>query len=508
MNEVVFRSGNTWTEIVQADDFIVGILDKESRYPTATAKLMQWNVINQGAPGWDGWVRLLRRPKTKLAYFPTGLTPLLSEICLKYGYTPYCDDLRERPVVGFPDHVGRDIIDREYQLEAARKAVDIGRGVLDMPPRSGKTRTMVEIVRRLALSTIWVVPTDRIAVQTDLVIKEFLGEHYVTHLVGSKGETEAANMKIVVCTASTAATLSYDFYKTREVLVVDEWHHGASKTYTHVDRETGRGIFPKCDHIYFRLAMTGTNFRSGDDALAMHGLISNVIHKVTSSELLDMGYLVPTRVCYLPMPSHPKIRGVGNMFNTGHGRHGIHQHKARNQLVAHAAFYAHRAGRKPLILVGTKAQGYAIKRMLTPFLPNVGDGCEFSAVEFVSTDVHRPKQNRILESYLADQEVKVLIGTSLLGEGVDLPNVDCLVYARGEKAEVSLTQNAYRVCTAVPGKKDAIIVDFADRHHRKLMEHSHERLDVYHREATFTVDVLAELKDFHPWLSGTTGVEI
>ena len=86
--------------------------------------------------------------------------------------------------------------------------------------------------------------------------------------------------------------------------------------------------------------------------------------------------------------------------------------------------------------------------------------------------------------------------------------MDALVYARGEKAEVSLTQNAYRVCTAVEGKSDAIIVDFADRHNSKLMKHSHTRLDVYASNPTFQVGALATVEEFAPWLTGQEAVSL
>ena len=159
----------------------------------------------------------------------------------------------------------------------------------------------------------------------------------------------------------------------------------------------------------------------------------------------------------------------------------------------------HKSGKKVLILVGTKAHGRLLCRDLRRFI-SAPKGCQFGAVEFVSTDVDRSRQAKVLDSFLEDQEVRVLIGTSLLGEGVDLPSADALVYARGGAAEVTLVQNAYRVGTAVPGKEAAIIVDFGDRHHRKLMEHSLERLKTYHAESTFSVEVLKNLDEFTPWL--------
>jgi superfamily II DNA or RNA helicase len=231
----------------------------------------------------------------------------------------------------------------------------------------------------------------------------------------------------------------------------------------------------------------------------MHGLLSNTVYKIESSELLRRGFLVPTRVAFVPIPAKPKLRGVDNNFVTGHGKFGIHEHRIRNELVVEAVRLLYEAGRKVLVLVGTKAQGYAIQKRALHFISG-NSRAQFKSVEFVSTDVPRPVQNKILDSYLNDQEVKVLVGTSLLGEGVDLPNVDALVYARGEKAEVTLSQSAYRVCTAVSGKSDAVIVDFADRHHRKLLQHSRERLHTYYHEPTFHVTVLPGANHLEHWV--------
>jgi superfamily II DNA or RNA helicase len=264
--------------------------------------------------------------------------------------------------------------------------------------------------------------------------------------------------------------------------------------------KTYRGIFDKCGHIYYRFGMTGTHFRSGTDDMEMHGLISNVLYKVESKELLERGFLVPTRVAFVPVTG-PKLRGVAKQFNIGHGKYGIHEHTLRNQLVTQAAVTLNRMGRKVLILVGTKAQGRRIKAMLDHWFPEKAR-TQFDAVEFVSTDRDRGLQTQILEAYLESDEVQILIGTSLVGEGVDLPIADALVYARGESAEVSITQNAFRVCTAAPTKRDAIIVDFWDQHHSKLKKHSDSRWDVFNKEPIFQVEMLDDIMNLEQWVNG------
>lgn len=798
---------NSHTDIYEADDFILGVLNKELRFPTALAQYQDEGIeVPTTEDGWDGWVRLLHICKTKPSWFPTGLLPLAVKIGEKFGYEVTVEDRRVQPPEAFPELVNIEL--RDYQREAVKQALDVGRGVLDMPPRSGKTRTMTEIVRSVALPTVWIAPTDRIVQQTRDVIKGFFGENHAIHLVGSSNYPDAMAYPVVVCTAATASGLPQEFYDSRDCIVVDEFHHclspttqvltdkgecsiskikvgdlvwsqglhgcalkpvinvwerrspkkmlrvhttvgilevtsehqiyteagkrkakdfrtgdtvyvsrnrlsnlrqlrekhtqkifwgtsyklfgskclvkarstrqsdakkkskseiqkavirsyaggqksiqtqrcsrknksklekhgqgtlwsrlwgkglssyryrrvgswdfitpgicsgiqninrrkkGSRKGYlvfsgfcSYTKKDSGRNrrvqsqkskrsrrqkrrifsspglvsissfnkiytrsinldksriikieeiqasservfdlgvagnhnyiangvlvsnsaaksyknIFDRCDHIYYRYGMTGTFFRSGEDILSMHALLSTTIYKVSSMELLRRGYLVPTYVAFMPVIA-PLLRNMDSTFQKGHGKHGIQEHVGRNQLVSHCALELFKTGRKVLILVGTKKQGRLIRDILLAFMPGSPEKAEFKSVEFVSTDTDRPKQGRILESFELGQEVKVLIGTSLLGEGVDLPSTDALVYARGEQAQVGLTQSIYRVCTAVEGKKNAIVIDFADRHNRKLMIHSKERLRVYYNEETFQVSVLQTVKDLNKWL--------
>lgn len=489
---IVFEMDNDRTLIHGADPFAFHVFDVETSYDAqATACGFQRIAFGESWPGWDGWVHLLRRPKTQPAWIPSGLLPRLLRACAKMRFPYELHDLRTRPEEQIPEFCGKTLVDRDYQIAAVENAIKSGRGVLDMPPRSGKTRVGCEIQRRLALNTVWLAPTDRIVQQTRDVLEGFFGQHYVVHQVGTRGQEKAAQARVVVCTAATADRLSPEFYASREIIIVDEFHHAAAKTY--------RDIFAKCRHVYYRFGLTGTFFRSGEDGLAMHALLSNTLHKVSSRELLCKGFLVPTQVCFLPVDG-PRLRGLPTKsFQGGHGTYGIEQHVIRNKMIRRVVRSLHKSGKKVLILVGTKAHGRLLCRDLRRFI-SAPKGCQFGAVEFVSTDVDRSRQAKVLDSFLEDQEVRVLIGTSLLGEGVDLPSADALVYARGGAAEVTLVQNAYRVGTAVPGKEAAIIVDFGDRHHRKLMEHSLERLKTYHAESTFSVEVLKNLDEFTPWL--------
>ena len=488
---------NERTYLQGADPLILNWLDKELRYTVVDPELLadERDPELKANNTWDGWIRLLRRPKIKLPWFPTGLLSLVERLITKYRYTYTLNDKRIRPKEGFPELVKIPL--RDYQKKAVDLALKEGRGVLDMVPRSGKTRILCEIQRSLALPTIWIVPTDGIARQTKNVFDSFFYDAYSYHLVGaSKDKLEIAKKaSVVICTMATAVMLPYDLYQSRECIIVDEFHRAAAKSFN--------TIFEKCSHMYFRYGATGTFFRSGGDDLAMHAHLRETIYRITSADLLQYGFLVPTKVVFLPitqrMPRHE--RGpMPNTFFTGHGKYGIHEFQYRNDIVSQCTYWLCQYGYNVLVLVGTKKQGRLLQASISKYLP-VNKGTEFKAVEFVSTDMRRRMQAKIITAFLETQEVRVLLGTTILSEGMDLPSVDALVYARGEKAEVSLTQSIYRTCTAVEGKTHAVVVDFADRHNRKLLKHSQERLEVYYNEPIFKVDILEDVSQFNHWLS-------
>lgn len=492
---ILFHVYNTHSHIQGADQYCLKVFDRAISYPTEVAEAKEKGIDLPYVtnPKWDGWIHFLRIPMTKDPWFPSGLLYKLTGKCKEIGIPFQVIDHRSRPEEQVPEFPKIDL--RDYQQDAVQVSIEKGMGVLDMPPRSGKTRTMLEVVRSLGLPAIWIAPTERICAQTRDVITDFFGTGFVFQLVGQteKKLAIAARSRIVICTTATAANLPQELYDTRQVLVIDEFHHAASKSYH-------SGIFPKCDHIFYRFGMTGTFFRSGNDEMALHAYLSETIYKITSDTLLKRGFLVPTQVVFVPVESS-QLRGMpNNTYQGGHGKYGVQEHKDRNKLVAWAVLYLANAGKKVLVLVGTKKQGRILVSMIQAMLPS-DPRSNYRAVEFLSTETPRPRQQKVIDAFLDTDVVKVLIGTSLLGEGVDLPTADALVYARGERAEVSLTQNAYRVSTALPGKRKALIVDFADRHHKKLLRHSQERLAVYFHEPTFQVSVLEASQELPGWIS-------
>ena len=489
---VTFEVGNVWTWIHDAPAWLTKVFSSETSYPTQTAELLAMGFQapdSADGRGWDGWVRLMRWPSFGVPSVPTGLLYILERVCRKFGVQWRVNDRRVRPVDNVPE-LGVNIPLRDYQEIAVQAALRAGRGVWDMPPRSGKTRAGVALVSRLALRTLWVVPTDRIAKQTLKTFDVAFGPGYARHQVGADGSEALRDARVVVCTAATSVLLDPGFYLSREVLIVDEWHHAAAKTY--------HDLSVACEHVYYRFGMTGTNYRSGQDLLSLHAVLSQTICKISSAELVRRGVLVPTDVLFLPVRG--RVVDAGGNFQVGLGRAGLYENEERNGLVVEAADLLAKQGRTVLVLVGTKAQGKLIVQQLLPrFAPRPSPGA-FGQVEYVDSDGTKPRVDAVLDAFATGVGPRVLVGTSLVGEGVDVPVADAMVLACGGKARVTLTQSGLRVATAVPGKARSVLVDFADKGHRKLLEHSMERVAVFCAEPVFQVHMAPRgLQDLHAW---------
>jgi superfamily II DNA or RNA helicase len=473
---------NNKTIIENADSYVLNLLDSYLRYPSEIALAKEKGYFfgensELGEMVWDGWVRFLHITKMN-SWVLTGLINYVIYI-LKYHKIIFeIEDNRSRPLDNLPEMVNIPL--RDYQREAANKATLAGRGVLDMPPRSGKTRIACEIQRKLNRDTLWIAPTKGILKQTKGVLDYYFWDRYSCVFTGTPNK-ELYKTKVLLCTPNTAYKLKDDFFKSRDCIIVDEFHHSASSMYNQ--------IFKMCDHIYYRFGMTGTFFRSGNDIMGLHAHLSNTIYKIDSKFLMDNGFIVPTYVSFIPI--FDKLRVKQGSFHTSHGKYGIAEHSQRNQLIIYSVMSLYNTGRSVLVLINTKKQGLLLLDLLKNY--NIES-------EYVDGNTPSPIVKSALDRFIR-KDIRILIGTSVLGEGIDIPTADSLVYAVGQKAEVSLVQNAYRIGTAVDGKTHSILIDFSDRHHKRLLEHSLERARIYYKESTFKVSVLDDINQLPNWLS-------
>lgn len=514
MNEVVLEVDNVRVRVRSAPPYALHRMNEQLAYLSPAAREAGFEEpihVDHGPDAadlphhqYDGMIRFLRVPDVRkdgtraLPWFETGLLERAMSSVASLGLAVRVYDFRRRPD---SDHdVPRfwppsDVPPFSYQEVAVDNAFRAGRGVIVAPPRAGKTRILLELCRRLNLPVLWIAPTTSIVDQTVEGAHEYGYAKDDAVLLSSRTDWEKAREAwIWVTTAAKATRLDAELAKTRAVIVCDELHH-----YTK-GGTWGRALHKLFPHVFHWYGASGTYFRSAGDDMSLEAFLSGVVFRISSAELLALGRLVPTRVAFCPVEG-PGIRRGGD-----HRKEGLIYHDHRNGLGAAAALHFAGSGRRTLVFVAEKEQGRRVLEMVNKFGPG-GTRRGWRYAEFLyrgrghATDPDRDRvfRKRLIGDFLAGEGPAVLLGTSLLGEGVDLPDADAAVDLSGVSAIVSELQRKYRVCTAREGKIDAIVLDFADRHHPKLLENSIKRLGNVASDPVFRPEVLGSAADVGAW---------
>ena len=203
-------------------------------------------------------------------------------------------------------------------------------------------------------------------------------------------------------------------------------------------------------------------FRSDqDEALALEACLGETLCSFSISDMMREGVIVPTKVFFYPVAS--KRLGSRNKFHSIY-RKGVVDCEERNAMIVWAARSLVDQGRKVLILVHQIKHGQFLEKRIE------------GSVFIQGSDGDRV---RAMTKELDAGKIRCVIGSPVIGEGLDIPLADAIIYAKGMKAQVTNTQDIFRVRTKLGEKTDAVIVDFADRHCDMLLDHSVDRLRNY-----------------------------
>src|SRR5690606_32614349 len=108
-------------------------------------------------------------------------------------------------------------------------------------------------------------------------------------------------------------------------------------------------------------------------------------------------------------------------------------------------------GQQTLILVGRKDQ---TGKVLHRFLSELG-----VKNAYVDGDSDRSYVKKSIQDF-NDKKIPALIGSSVIGEGIDIRSTDHLIMLQGGKSEIAITQACGRLVRLYPGKTKGYLHDF------------------------------------------------
>lgn len=244
-----------------------------------------------------------------------------------------------------------------------------------------------------------------------------------------------------------------------EFVILEEAHEASGNSYF--------DILKHCKNAYYRLALTATPFMKDDEESNMRLMASAgpIAIKVTEKMLIDRGILATPKFKFVELKVKPDHLMRGSSWDAAY-RLGIVDNLERNTAITNEVFRAAAYGLSSMVLIQHKRHGDILLELLEK------RGLRVEYIQGVSDQAER--KNAL--SRLAKGQIDVLIGTTILDVGVDVPAVGLIVLAGGGKAEVALRQRIGRGLRCKKnGPNVALVVDFDDPFNSHTKGHAAQR---------------------------------
>lgn len=306
------------------------------------------------------------------------------------------------------------------QVRAARRQGSRAVCVV-MPTGAGKTRTMGEIARSAVSKSrrvLW------LAHRAELVDQAAAALSALGLQVGcvSASATAAPQPFAPVQVATIQTLLARKLFPVADVIVADEAHHYVADTF---------GAFVRCYPEATILGPTATPERS--DGIGLGSMFTRIVVGVRVRELVDGGWLVPAE---LVAPAR----------------------KLRAGEVAQRpvdAYRQHAAGKRAICF--------------SPLVSIAQEHCQQfldAGIEARIVTGETPwAERREAFADLRAGTIKVLCNVYVATEGFDVPEIECVILARGFGADGTYIQCVGRALRPAPGKDRAIVLDLTGTSH-------------------------------------------
>lgn len=332
------------------------------------------------------------------------------------------------------------------QIAAAIAAAREERGIICAPTGIGKSVIAALIIFELKVPTLVVVPTLNLKVQLINAFKEMFKNVSVGPI----------SKKPFIAVENVDALPIKQELKGYNAVIIDEFHHSASKTYRDLNKHTW-------GNIYYKFGLTATPFRSQDhERLLLESVLSKVIYKIDYQKAIEKDYIVPVEAYYYTLP---KQQVVGNTRSW-------------------PAVYSE-------LVVNNFTRNSLISQIITKLSDN-STICLVKEIEHglkLSNDGKIPFVNGIsatnrmdLLQFLLGYSKTIIGTTGVLGEGVDTKPAEFIIIAGLGKSKNAFMQQVGRGLRKYKDKKSCKIILFKDPSHKWTLNHFKEQCKILKEE--------------------------
>lgn len=375
---------------------------------------------------------------------------------------------------------------REDQVVAIIKALECRRGILQMATGSGKSLCIAGILKYLT-DRLGYTPPSLLLEPTNYLVSEMC-ERMNSYGIPAEPFTKQSDLsqnRLYISHPSGLCNLlekNPGALRSIRILIADEAHHEHSMTWSR--------IYDNCPQVEISLGFSAYLVESHKIDSMSYGLLSYCEAKAigcTGPVLLnlDTSYYIRLGVLATPVLIRMANRAsepVSNERDWQELRLARLESPSRLKVICETAKAFDRRGFKTLVLSNTKKFATDIlSRLATDGLSDRAV-CSFGSGEYVVSDSGGKLQSSRDDRYkamFADGDISIMVCTSHMFEGADIPNLDVVILAEVGKKVRKIIQGVGRGLRKTKKGRYAYVVDFTDHEGGVLAYHSGLRMQYY-----------------------------
>ena len=363
-----------------------------------------------------------------------------------------------------------------YQEKAVNALIRAKNGILVSPCGSGKTQMALEIIARIGGKALWLTHTGELLTQSMERAKacyDLPANAYGTITAGKINIGSA----ITFATVQTMCNIDLRQYaKEWDIVIVDECHK-AIGTPTKIMQ-----FYKVLSNLVarYKIGVTATPKRSDGLERCMTALLGNVEHKIPKEEVEQ--YTCPVNVMKIETKYQPNLdvilAGDGTIIYSSLIDDLIHNEKRNGQIACDVAYLGGMKNAKVLVLSDRVEHLTKLRETICRMDESL-NGKVKQLMALSNSKKAREERRQVLKD-LNEGKINVVLATyALAKEGLDVPNLNYVVFASPIKDAVTVEQASGRVGRKAEGKAYGTVVDYTDNDFGMLAGFSRKRNSVY-----------------------------
>lgn len=389
---------------------------------------------------------------------------------------------------------------RDYQISSVVKAYINKRGLIEIATGGGKSEVFIALTMLLGKKTLIVNNLNNITQQIkNRYIKRGLSKKDIKF---SGVDRNWTNSPISISTTTTIYNgikrnkpEIINLLKEVEVLIFDEAHHSRAESWSTIAALANPEY---CFHF------TGTGVRNKEDPLEdpsdamVYGVTGGPIVNIPSTFLRSKGWQPNPIIHYLLYPSSGFKRRKDAYKETNwhllKNESIIHNHN-RNSVAIDTLVTLDKIGVITLAVTDSIQHGRLLLKMLDSFGVKSLFSYGGNTIMYMSKGKVKqmPGSSSQIDEVIKDGTIRIVIGSSIYDEGVDISSLEAVMLLSGGKSARRFLQRVGRIRSRNKEPNVALVFDFWDPYNIVTARHSNMRKKEAELEAMYIEDNLTNM---------------